>query len=755
MNVTAGSQTNIQRVEVQLGNRTACTQVFNPPLAPTQGVATITCTINTAQLDSAGAAMFTNGAYELTARAYAQSATDPNGTLAATATFGTLILNNASNIGLTITTVGRSSATGETIGTDNTIWREGDVVVTARPAIFTPGTPATDLSSITICLNIPAGATAAPGSSTGTPCRTVTTVTGENAFVATFPKASTVAANGVSNVSNSNVQAFTTGEITNNGQPAPTAPLTAASPSIKLDNVGPTVTAAFPASVTDPTQGNNYLGNDYTFTATAGAANTTASANTVADPMPGVGLPATMAQTVTFYYTNAAGAPANTTAGNTSIAVASNQVTSASQIPGSVSNAQYILVARAVDRLGNATYSRAPTAFGIDLVDPTLRLDPNVASAANNSTNPALELNMEARDSISGLQALSVRIEGRRVDGTNTTTLRCYNNAGVVTATDPASGVCPLISVPLVVGGNVGTGTVNIPTDNNLYEIDIAAVDRAGNISDYQTYNALVDNTAPGATVTSTTTTVTGANTTVSIVGNITDNVDLRGYDVRLRFPTLTTIPTDVPFEATTQVGNGYGLPLVGLVSGATGSNTALPVRVIYETGVADVPTAFGFGALDVAGNYGASGFTGFAPAAPGTIADLNSFSITSSNATICGTGAVPPCGAAVPGSTTVSATINTAPAANNPITSVLFYYVHPGADMDINTAGDNHLVFISNVAGPTAPTQTGVSERLYTASQVVNGSMFTMPGNYQLVAIGVDAQGDAILSNVVPVTVQ
>jgi hypothetical protein len=736
MNVTAGTAASVQRVAVRLGGVEACSQPFSPPLQPTPSPTPINCTFNTAQLNATtGAAVFTNGTYLLTADAFSPTdATNP----AATATFGNIVLANTNSVNGVVTydnslVDNDNLASANTAITGGVIWNGGTATVTVTPAVFT-GTP---ISKLNIILDV-----ACDGVAESTKSATV----GSNgSATAVFSEADLGEIDGTSNIAvcyqvggatAANTTPVTlpagsgTGDITTSGSVLPAA----ADP---VDNVPPVaLTTTFSAAFTGASQ-NSFAGNNTAFTT---ASPDLATATTTDAGVGGV--------TYAFYAVPAATATTTTTNLRTAV-TGQTAITGPTTLAGSVSNTAYKLIQTAQDKLGNITYKLVGS-FGVDLVAPSVTLDPATPSAASGETNPTLELNMEARDSISGLQAIRARIYGRSTGGTATTTTLCYDNTGASLGA-PVGGVCPSFDVATV-GTTVGTATINIPATDNFYTIEVQGLDRAGNLSAVQTFNELVDTTVPSATVTSNTTTTTGTSTTVSIVGDVKDNVDLAGYDLRFRFPTVTTVPTDIPFSQMTQVST-YGLPLVGLVSGATGSNTSLPIREINEGGVTNVPTAFGFGAIDVAGNYGASGFVATTAPVGDGISNLNSFQIAQNNGTICRTGTAPPCTTGNT-STTITATINTTPTASDPISTVLFYYVHAGANGTIGDA-DDYLGLISQVAGATAPTQTGVSDRLYTVTQTLSASMLPNAGAYAVVAVGVDAQGDAILSSVLPLTVE
>jgi hypothetical protein len=733
MNLTVGTQSPIQRIAVRLGGVEACSQTFNPPLAPTQNTAVITCPVNTAQLNATtGAPIFPNGTYELTAVAFS---TASSAAPVATATYGNLILANANVVGLTITTTGVSSTTGTTIGQDGTVWREGNVVVTATPSIFTGG----NVNGAVICIDVPVG-TAAPGTPNGQECKAGTAGT-NGTYSATFNKAEAFGPpdNGVNNVSNSQVSAFVASTTTSTGTVGPTAPLNVNSPSIKLDNTAPTFNAAFPASVT-----NGFINSGFTFSSTNGAGNGTQTVTNALDPQPGVGN-----VTVTYHVvqtSTVAGLGATAADQDAAIVANGQNVTAATQLPSNVANDFYTLVVRARDGLGNTTVTRVGT-FGVDVGAPTNSIANG--SQANNSTinnGAAGQITVNSADDFSGTQFVRGRITGHsvlEVDADAGTEIRCYDNAGGQLAM-PTSGICPTFDIP-VTGTTQGQGIVNVPADQNFYVIDMYSVDRAGNTSATTTRNVLRDAVLPNGAIT--TSTVSG--TSVSISGQITDNIDLAAYDVRFRipgaiFPVGTTNTQYVPFAPATTVDT-YGLPLTGIAT-ASGSNSVGIRELNIGTAVAPVmvaPDGIGFGIRDVAGNFNWAGQVYGAGAGNG-IAGLDAFAVSGSPATICRTGTNGACGNSINNtSTTLSAVATTAAAVNaSPIAATYFYYVNSGADATLNTA-DDYLTLIGSTTANTV--STGPTQRTWTFQQAITAASFPRTGTFTVWAIGVDSEGDAI----------
>lgn len=766
INVTADVSHDVRRVEVRVDGRTVpgCVQTFSQPLGTTQGVANIVCTINTAELDENGVPVWPNAA-----RVISAVAINGAGEVVAEAVNPAIQFANVNFIGLTIETVGVSSS-GSAVGADGLLWHEGNVVVTARPALFTGGTAT---NSLQICIDVPA-ATAAPTSAVGTSCRNITTST-NNAFVATFPKSRAVGAGGdlgpgVQSVSNSNVRAYTGTAVLASGQPGPTAGLTANSPSIRLDNLMPDFVAAFPAFVTDPADPNysaNYLRASFNFTSSASVAggNVTATATSVADPQPGVGN-----VTVTFHVLPWSDAIATDNATNNNTIISTGQqVTSASQLASSLEDNFYVVVARATDALGNVRIRRVATRFGVDLAPPTIEIVADQSPAAN-AINPAdVTIRVRVTDEFSGATGVRGTIIGHSVfeyDADTGVEQRCYNLSGAFVNNIDANNPCnaTFVLTPIATEGAVEFYDITIPAEENFYVITLQSRDAAGNLSEATiSRQALVDLTAGPdaltglAAVTIANYTIDNENNRATVNGTIRDNIDLDEYDARFWFTGLQSadavaLPNAVPFTTPQDVGS-FGLPLTALqtVSATT------PVNV---DGIATTPAAlaanypvsqFGFGVRDVASNFVFGGvniptgtFDGFT--------NFNQFVLNPVATVIDRT----PGTSNRPLTTNLVAIAQTPVGAANPLQAVYFYYVNPGSDL-VYGGTDDHLVLIGSIGAGSAAVLTGETVREFRFTQPLTAT--NLPANvdqfqFRVVAIGVAADGDAVITNAPLITV-
>jgi hypothetical protein len=155
-------------------------------------------------------------------------------------------------------------------------------------------------------------------------------------------------------------------------------------------------------------------------------------------------------------------------------------------------------------------------------------------------------------------------------------------------------------------------------------------------------------------------------------------------------------------------------------------------------------PDAFGLAAIDLANNYffgsnsftasGGNGIAGVRAAGVG-------FVLTSSAATICAGTTSGSC----PASTTLTAKLETDPTVNsNPIQTIYFYFRAAGDDRTRDTGDDVWQLISSQNTSAVVP-ETGVNNRVYSATTTLTAATLPVTGATTLMAIGVDADGDAI----------
>jgi uncharacterized protein YjdB len=733
VNVAAGSEAPIGRVEIQLGTAppAACVQTFTPPLASTQGVQTISCVVSTTQLDAAARPRFPNGTYALSAVAF-----NDVGTSVATASWGTVVLANLDRLTFpapAVTTTGVDGTGSIFVG--GLEWREGNVVVRARPVIFTPGLT---VASVRICVQ------ANDGPVTAAACRTVTTADTAGVYTTTFPKANApghATSPGVAGITTTDLRVYGSSTFTTTAA-GPSVPFAAPAASIRLDNRGPTfATARLPRA---------WLNADFAFTA--------AMVDTVpVDPTPGVG-----GFTYEFRWVPAAAWAADTTLA--ARWAAGTTVTSAAAIPPSDVSTAYHLIFRARDGLGNFGTFRVSaeaviTTFGVDLAAPTFTV---VAGApAPLTINPTLpDFSFTFTDDRAGFDANPVQVRLTRWTS-NPALRRCINvNTGAVLGTDSATAdPCHWITLE---PGN----TFPVPTAAGYYQVDISVLDRARNRSAVDSRLVLRDGAAP-------VTTVTGfalSGNVVTVSATITDNVAIRGFNHWVLFgaapaPAIGATPT-LPITELQHVRT-FGIDRVGshavaasittwrsmLVVGAGGSTAAADGALRHQT------SRVGIGAWDVARNFSADTVAGGVgvPQTGGVLpAGLANWNVALSGTTACngwmpipsGDGG-PVCVTPTPPATrTVTATA-TGPSGTfeNPFASVNFYAVYPGGSVVL-------LGTVPGAAAAVVEQEAPTLNRLYRWTFTFDATQ-RPGGTYEIFAVGVQATRDVVRSPTAAITVQ
>jgi uncharacterized protein YjdB len=727
VNVSAGSEARIGRVEIRLGDAAACEQTFNPPLAATQGVQTISCVVNTQRLNAQGEPVFPNGTYTVSAVAFNEA-----GAQVAQAQWGSVVVANTNQLNFTVTT--NAVAGSGSVFVQGVEWREGDVVVTARPVIFTGGQT---VGNVQICVEALDGPVTAPA------CRTVSTAT-DGAYVATFPKANApghATAPGVAGITTTALQVYGTTTFTG-GAAGPMIAL-GAGPLIRLDNVPPTTTAG--------TLPRSWF--DGTFQFTAANIITTAAV----DPTPGVSDPTRLGGfTYEFRYVTAAQYAANTTTATRF--AAGTTVTNAGQIPASDVSTAYHLFVRVRDALGNFQTIEVPSTFGVDLQAPTFTID--AGAPANMLINPVTSFSFGFTDDRAGFEANPVQVRITRwiytgtPGSTATSQRRCINpNTGAVLGGDPGTAnPCAW--------QDLASNTFDVPAADGYYMIEIRVRDRAGNVSAVQERLVLRDMTAPVANVSA----FAVSGNDVSLNFTITDNVDLRGWDTRVQFtgaaaPTGATTAT-LPITAFQQLGS-FGLDnRIGIVSASANITTWRSLFVTDGTGntaggVRTQASGVGVGAWDVARNFTAEtgGFVSVGQTGGDLPTALSNFNVAFTTGTaphiLCNgwTGTLPSgdtgtaCAATPQPATRVIRATATGPTGTfeNPFSQVNFYAVYPNGS----------VVLLGSVAGNTAQVveQTAPTvNRLYRYDFTFDATQ-RPAGNYQLFAVGVQANRDAVRS--------
>lgn len=735
MNVTPGTADSMRLFMVRvgatgadtLGTRLPCTRTF--PEGQSPNPQDLTCAINTAQIDTATfAPLFRNGAFRLVARLYDANQVFTSGSSE------TLNLRNVNVLGLSVTTVGVSDSDGRAIGSNGLLWHEGNVVVTVRPVIFVPGDSAINAPEVCIgddeddiydddFFGIPEIEIA---------CRQTAAGTTANTFTVTFPKASTPSSNGVAGVTAPRLVAFVRGATTVTGREFPGG----MSNVIRLDNEAPVFeTLALPSS--------GWINGSYQFSSTFGGSiddgtNDCASEDCGANT-----------NTVTFQAGTAADAL--------------SPVTNGGELAETATNNALIVQVTIRDVLGNTrtgyvgasgfvTSAASARRFGVDKTAPIISFtDASVGAGSRDNTAPAGIFQVTYADT--GAVAAS----GFGPNPVMTTVIRqapnvsgvaaCARGDEQVNSGSDSDTVCEPV-------GDEGTEPVTgaLAADaNGYFTYSAYVVDQAGNVSPTLTRTSLLDTQAPSVGGIATPATVTGGQA-VTFSTAATDNLDLNeaqpflGYGagaVTLQFPG-TVLGTYGPDAFTTSA-----TPSVTINQFVRSIENTFGGAVLLADSVGIRVTDQAFNAATANGSIrGAVG-----PTVPGTFQsrDTTFLSYTArlapnAPATICnGTTqsgvAGQPC-PTNPTSTTVQAVLTGRTGTfASPFQRVEFYRTDPAT---------GRLVFIGT--GSISVTDTG-AERTITYTGSFNGQGLDA-GSYNVYALGVDAQGRALLSNAVAVTV-
>lgn len=791
VNVSAGTNTNIERVEIRLTNSAnesvvACRQTFSPPLAPTQGVAQITCVVNTAELDpTTGAPLFPNGVYTLTAVAIS------GGADVATATFGTLNLQNANRVAGAVSWDNSLDDTDNdpdditSVDSNGMVWYGGAATVTLTPAIF-QGTQIATIK-VSVIANCGAGETVVA---------TRTATIANNTGSVTFPESGTTAH--IDALENGSVcfRVFDARDANNASVPLSatagadnvTTTGTTLNPVVgpgqnqfRVDNVEPTFDAApmtldpadFDGLTTDA-----FLGIGESFARSGSSPTNILNANATDGGVGGVTYKMYAVRDADFVATAGTGAP--TQAGLAAAVAHANtqEFTNANDLIPTLNADEYVLVVEAKDALGNVVYkgNRNDLQFGVDLSAPTIVVVEGSSEPASSINNPdgQMRYRFQVTDEGSGAEGVRGTVRGHSVfeiDADAGVEIRCYAFDGTFLGNATSSGACATQTStgPVFTEGAIEYYDVLIPADENFYEFTIRSFDAARNQSAATiTRDALIDVTAGpdagtgAAAVQINEYTINNVSNTASVTGLVRDNIDVREYDARFEFAGLmsndgaTDLPDAVPFTMPLVAG-AYGLPLVGQV-GPTTIATAVNVDRIARNPTDAAPyavTTFGFGMKDVAENFTYGGVA----VPPGTYNGFpTSFLSFALEATAGATGPfvidrTP--GGGRPGSTTLTAVATTSVGASSPLSRVYFYYVNPGSDLAYGTADDHMTLIAEPVSSPTV--LTGETVREFRWNQTLSAS--SLPANvdqfqFRVLAIGVDAEGDAVMTEVELVTV-
>jgi hypothetical protein len=749
--------------QVFVGNREIpqCRQTFTPQaaafageaeVAAQAGAVSVVCTIDTTA-DSAGVANFLNAVQTVQGRLM-------RGTVVqASATSGQLRFQNMNFVRIVLTTP------TSVISADNNLrWNGGDVTARAIPVVF-DGAP---VGRAVFTYVVP-GNHAEFGGSVVT--KEVTAATA-GAFVATFPAGATNtpaasgANRGVARVTDPGFQVFVQ-TIRTDGQEGPgdtsnnwldrvrfndqcCRNVVAFRYDAEFPNPGVLTLPVFNAGSTQISQIDGWVNAAYLFSRGHGQSAATGGAGTAPSDdrstIPGVG-----GITITYHaapntgFTN----PNALTATERATVIATPAITTPTGLAESINSQAYVVVARVRDQLGNETTIQlirqdGAGTIGVDKIAPVIIIVPG--TPADKATNPTANYTFAISDSSVafvpsgfGPAPLFRRVPLYRPD---------------LARTSAAS--CPIGSHSAITGNcsfqSSNTTSFPLPAGEGYDTIQVFARDKAGNATQTITLAALRDNTAPAVSNISTPPVLTGGQA-ANFSAIATDNLDLaRGHFFQgfaglwLQFePTKTLGTWGLPFELTSnlttsapfirgvqQVTAG-GVP-TGSFTNANGSRW-----IVFDMTVTD-PNAVPFGLrADVQ-----DAFTFNRPAGAATTFSTNWTTIVdNSNPVVCSpTDGLTAC-SSTPTSTTIGLRVVGPGTFDRPFERIVLLQDIGGGSW--SAVGQSTSVAVTDVAGTRTWTYTGVSW---------NPGSNAAAGAQTFRIAGIDANGDALLSNPTTVTV-
>jgi hypothetical protein len=571
------------------------------------------------------------------------------------------------------------------IGQDGFLWHRGALTVTISPATFAPGQT---LGTATIILTDRRTDTQIVSRQvTASPFQTTFAVTG----------AAAVAALASLTTDSLEIRVVTT---TGAGAAGPTATRV-----IRYDNVAPD---AFTLA-----HSTGFVGAGFMFTAGTGA---TALTTVPADPMPGSG-------NVTVRFFAVANTTANAGLTATQIVNTGTQVTSADALAETA--AGHRIAAAAYDAVGNRRVSDNVIVVRVDRAAPSVGTITGIRNLQIcNIENPCpTQFTVDPTDEGAGFTGNFVLVRA--------------------TITTPAGTTCAA-GYGTVAGNNCTIATtqvVDFPTADGYYNFQIRVRDQAGNVSTTTELTVLRDDTTgenwPRVESINFPVNLTGGATT-TFTGRVRDDVDLGYYQLLFNFTGFAELPQ----QELQTIDATFGAPLTNDVTISTDAPFVRGVRVPTNQvmgGTTGGTTAYtnqqvGFRVQDFAGNV-ATSRTGVPSPTMGTVVQVDSFYITTPTATTLN---------ADNPTRTISARavrpleIGGTPT-GNPFVRVHFYAA---------TEGTQEWRLIGTSTAPTTITQ--VDRRTFTWTTTLDQRQhLQLDGNISIMAIGVEADGDALATPV------
>lgn len=400
------------------------------------------------------------------------------------------------------------------------------------------------------------------------------------------------------------------------------------------------------------------------------------------------------------------------------------------------------------DNLGNCSNSATSSAFGIDLVPPTITAVTNVSGVVTGATiSVAAQDTLSGFDLVNGFIQVQITKDSAKSDGSDVKT--CFKPGDANTTALPSSGSCAF---------NTITGTsLTVPPATNpdgYYTVVVQATDVAGNVSTQTSRFFLIDGIAPvvsGVTVTFT----TGAST-AAVSANVHDNVDLLQFNSRESFAAaFVDAVTSIPFTPPTVV-KAFGIPVQGNATGSVTMPVILGIQPTFGGAPANI-NGLGFSAFDQAMNYGES-FATFATTASAGVTTTDivvaNSGVAVDNATICADLTNAACTTTKTSATATATVVMNNTVTANPFVTVFFYRVDAGG----------RAVYISQTSsGSLTIPATGANANLrvytYTASALAATALPTSTGapagTNDVFAVGIDKNGNGVVIGKATITVQ
>jgi hypothetical protein len=758
LNVDPGDQV-INKVDVLLDNNVVCSQTLSPSQSQALSLAAvfeevqavdIVCQINTAEFNAqTGAVKFTNGSHTLSARATVAG----GGTGGAATPSVNLTFNNQSGIVVTVSNSNGTDAASAVNATSGLQWIGGDVTVNVVGVSYASGI---SVSSATFTLFGKARTVALTNNVGSATYAEATTWTAGNTGVGnylspavgeTFAGASAVLSNGQNLVTSLPNVILNFGTLAQGNANVPILP------TIRLDNTAPGATSANGIAQTALTIGTMPVWVNATTAFAPGSVGIpTATTITSSESATGVN----NVTTTVFYGAVGTLLPAGSynPGGLSNLTGACNvtgltALTVGQNLPETIVSGSYQARVQFKDALGNVIcYDLNPTnalnpgangSFGADFTAPTATMTGPAANSSFIALGAVGSYAVAATDNASGFGATPLNVVVTRTNA---------NAANTCVIGTVVSGVCTAAARALTFDP---TNAVASPANEGYYNVTITLLDQAGNTATLTTARTfLLDDPAQFGPTATADAGFTGGISLPSVIAGATtnaftatpvDDIDLASVfgvtayaNGNLQYPSQSLGTYNTPLErggAAIQYNVSNWVRCLNVAGDFVSTNTQ--------------PTQITMFAVDQAGNQGslaspafganAQACNGVGDVAINTFGPITTtFAATKTQVDIDGATLAAASDDKVVLTVVADVPLNTS---NNPFSRVDFYYQ--------NAAG--RLVLIDKGSAVLAQTATN---RTWTYTLTWNPDANVQVGAVNVVAVGVDLQGDAVLSNAI-----